>query len=96
MKNIILILIAITGLTASEYIEFKDIEIKNITESRFIDLKRELVKVNMAHCYIEKESILCLKGQDTYAARLDGFKKGNSLYLNSPLIKLEKLKIKGF
>jgi hypothetical protein len=97
MKKIYTLLILVISIAnASEYIEFKDIEIKKINEARFIDLKKELIKVTMDHCYLEQESILCLKGRTTYASKLDGFKKDGSLFLNSPLIKLEKLDLKGF
>ena len=99
MKNkIILLMTTISIISASdfEYIKFKDIEIKNIDKSRFINIKEDLVKKNMDQCYIEEMSILCLRGADTYAAKLDGFKKETSLFLNSPIIKLKKLEIKGF
>lgn len=95
-KITIITLLTTFTLNATEYIEFKDIEIKNINESRFLNLEKELVKVTMEYCYIEDQSILCLKGNKTYASKLDGLLQGTSLFLNSPLIKLEQLELKGF
>jgi len=95
MKKI-LILISLTLLAnSSEFISFKDIDLGDITKKKFIDTKKDLKKNKMDYCYIEEKSILCLKGSETYASILDGQIINNHFYLNSPLIKLNKLEFKG-
>ena len=95
MKKILILISISLFANSSEFIVFKNIDLGKLTEKKFIDTKKDLEKNNMNYCYIEDYSILCLKGQETYASILDGQIINKRFFLNSPLIKLNRLEFKG-